>query len=126
VLQGKAPLPEAVTSIGVDRYRLDAMIAEQSVPNASEWMASSRMKAFLEMIRRDFSSHIIIVDTAPMLAADDFLTLLPMIDCVLLVGAVGVSTISDIENCKRHLNGENIVRVVLNKVRENNRTYYYG
>ena len=124
VLQGRAPLPEAVTSIGVDRYRLDAMIAEQSVPNASEWMASSRMKAFLETIRRDFSSHIIIVDTAPMLAADDFLTLLPMIDCVLLVGAVGVSTISDIENCKRHLNGDNIVRVVLNKARENTRPYY--
>jgi Mrp family chromosome partitioning ATPase len=126
VLQGKAPLPQAITPIGVDRYRLDAMIAEQSVANASEWMASSRMKALLELIRRDFPSHIVIVDTAPMLAADDFLTLLPMIDCVLLVGAVGVSTISDIENCKRHLNGDNIVRVVLNKVRENNQSYYYG
>ena len=124
VLQGKVQLPEAITPIAVDRYRIDVMIAEQSVPNASEWIASSRMKALLGLIRRDFPHHIVIVDTAPMLATDDFLTLLPMIDCVLLVGAVGVSTISDIENCKRHLNPDTIVRVVLNKTRENNRPYY--
>ena len=124
VLQGKVQLPEAITPIGVDRFRIDVMIAEQSVPNASEWIASSRMKALLGLIRRDFPHHIVIVDTAPMLATDDFLTLLPMIDCVLLVGAVGVSTISDIENCKRHLHADTIVRVVLNKTRENNRPYY--
>ena len=124
VLQGKVQLPEAITPIGVDRYRIDVMIAEQSVPNASEWIASSRMKALLGLIRRDFPHHIVIVDTAPMLATDDFLTLLPMIDCVLLVGTVGVSTISDIENCKRPLQADTIVRVVLNKARENNRTYY--
>jgi protein-tyrosine kinase len=124
VLQGKVQLPDAITPIGVDRYRIDVMIAEQSVPNASEWIASSRMKALLGLIRRDFPHHIVIVDTAPMLATDDFLTLLPMIDCVLLVGAVGVSTISDVENCKRHLNADTIVRVVLNKTRENNRPYY--
>ena len=59
-----------------------------------------------------------------MLVADDFLTLLPQIDCVLLVGAVGTSTVSDIEHCKRHLQSANVIRVVLNKARETNRPYY--
>src|SRR5262245_40976969 len=124
VLQGKLPLREAITRVGIDRYRLDVLCAEQSVPNAAEWIASRHMKALLQQMRRDFPSHVIIVDTPPMLATDDFLTLMPEIDCVLLVGAVGVSTVSDIEHCKRHLQSSNIVRVVLNKVREGNRPYY--
>jgi Mrp family chromosome partitioning ATPase len=123
-LQGKTPLREAIIPVGVDRYRIDVLIAEHSVPNASEWMASRNMKALLELIRRDFPSHIVIIDTAPMLAADDFLTVLPQMDCVLLVGAVGTSTVSDIEHCKRHLQSANVVRVVLNKVRDTNRPYY--
>jgi capsular exopolysaccharide synthesis family protein len=124
VLQKKASLQEAVVQAAIDRYRLDVLIAEQSVPNASEWIASRAMKALLETLRRDFAHHLIIVDTPPMLATDDVLNLLPEIDCVLLVGAVGTSTVSDIEHCKRHLQAANIVRVVLNKVREGNRPYY--
>ena len=123
-LQGKTPLREAIIPAGVERYRLDVLIAERSVPNASAYMASRNMKGLLEQIRRDFPSHVVILDTSPMLVADDFLTLLPQIDCVLLVGAVGTSTVSDIEHCKRHLQSANVVRVVLNKARETNRPYY--
>ena len=123
-LQGKTALHEAIMAAGVDRYGIDVLIAEHSVPNASEWTASRNMKNLLQLIRRDFPSHVVIIDTAPMLAADDFLTVLPQIDCVLLVGAVGTSTVSDIEHCKRHLQSANVVRVVLNKVRETNRPYY--
>ena len=123
-LQGKTALGEAIIGAGIDRYRLDVLIAERSVPNASEVMASRSMNALLQAIRRDFPTHIVIVDTAPMLATDDFLTVLPQIDCVLLVGTVGTSTVSDIEHCKRHLQSANVVRVVLNKVRESSRPYY--
>lgn len=124
VLQSKVSPQEAIVRAAIDRYRLDVLPTEQSVPNASEWVASRSMKALLEALRRDLPHHIIIVDTPPMLATDDFLNLLPEVDCVLLVGAVGTSTVSDIEHCKRHLQAANIVRVVLNKVRESNRPYY--
>jgi Mrp family chromosome partitioning ATPase len=110
--------------VAIDRYWLDVLVAEHSIPNASEWMASRHMKALLHQIRTEFPAHTIIVDTAPMLATDDFITLLPEIECMMLVGAVGISTVSDIEHCKRHLQSTNIVRVVLNKVRENARPYY--
>jgi Mrp family chromosome partitioning ATPase len=123
-LQGKILLRDAIARVGIDRSSLDALVAEQSIPNASEWMASRHMKSLLQLIRRDFPSHTVIIDTPPMLATDDFLTVMPEIDCVLLVGAVGTSTVSDIEHCKRHLQATNIVRVVLNKVREGNRPYY--
>jgi protein-tyrosine kinase len=127
VLQNRVSLHEAIVRAAVDRYRVDVLTAEQSVPNASEWIASRPMKSVLEALRRDFPHHVIIVDTPPMLATDDFLTVLPDIDCVLLVGAVGTSTVSDIEHCKRYLQSANIIRVVLNKVRGGNRPYYgYG
>jgi protein-tyrosine kinase len=127
VLQNKAPLHAAIVRVAIDRYRLDVLITEQSVSNASEWVASRSMKALLETLRRDLPHHIIILDTPPMLATDDFLNILPEVDCTLLVAAVGTSTVSDIEHCKRHLQSSNIVRVVLNKVRESNRPYYgYG
>jgi protein-tyrosine kinase len=126
-LQGKTTLHEAIIGAGTDSSRLDVLLAEHAVPNASEWMASRAMKALLELIRRSFPSHVVILDTAPMLATDDFLSVLPQLDAVLLVGAVGISTVSDIEHCKRHLQSANIVRVVLNKVPESNRAYYgYG
>ena len=123
-LQGKLPLREAITRARIDRYKLDVLIIEQSIPNASEWMASRPMKALLQLIRRELPSHVVILDTPPMLATDDFLSVLPEVDCVLLVGAVGMSTVSDIEHCKGHLQSANIVRVVLNKVREGNKPYY--
>lgn len=123
-LQGQVPLQQAITRTGIDRYRLDVLVAEQAIPNASEWLASRYMKSLFQMLRRDLPHHIVVVDTPPMLATDDFLTILPEVDCVLLVGAVGTSTISDIEHCKRHLQSANVVRVVLNKVREGNRPYY--
>jgi Mrp family chromosome partitioning ATPase len=123
-LQGQTPLRQAIIPAGIERYRIDVLIAERSVANASAFMASRAMKGLLEQIRRDFRSHVVILDTSPMLVADDFLTLLPQIDCVVLVGAVGTSTVSDIEHCKRHLQSANVVRVVLNKAQETNRPYY--
>jgi protein-tyrosine kinase len=123
-LEGKVPLKDAIITAAIDRYRLDVLIAERPIQNSSEWMASRNMRALLGAIRREYPNHIVVIDTPPMLATDDVLTVLPQLDCVLLVGAVGTSTVSDIEQCKRHLHSTHIVRVVLNKVRETNRPYY--
>lgn len=124
LLGGSIAMRNSIMVMGVGRYTLAAILAEQPVSNASEWIASRAMGALLQLIRREFPSHVVILDTPPMLAADDFLMLQPQVDCVLLVGAVGTSTMSDIEQCKRHLISANVVRVVLNKVRETSRPYY--
>ena len=104
---------------------------ENSTLNSSEWMASQAMTAFLQDIKsqdikRNYSSHVVILDMPPMLLSDEVITLLPQIDCVLLVAASGLTTTSEISECNRHLQSANVVRLVLNKVPRIAHQYYYG
>jgi protein-tyrosine kinase len=47
------------------------------------------------------------------------------VDCVLLVAAVGTSTVSEIEECNKHLQATDLVRLVLNKAPESTTRYSY-
>ena len=85
-------------------------------------MGSRAMRDLLQDIKRSYQSHIIIVDLPPILASDDVIAVLPQIDSVLLVAAVGQTKASEIEECKRHLQSSHLVRVVVNKATEANST----
>ena len=67
----------------------------------------------------------VIVDLPPVLCSDDVIAILPQIDCVLLVAAAGATTKSEIEECNRHLQSAEVVRLVLNKVPDEAARYYY-
>ena len=54
-----------------------------------------------------------------------FRSVLPQLDCVLLVAAIGTSTIAEIQECNKHLQTTEVVRLVLNKVTEPSANYYY-
>lgn len=88
-------------------------------------MGSRTMRNLLQDVRRDYQSHIVILDLPPILASDDVIALLPQIDCILLVAAVGVSTVSEVEECNRHLQSSHLLRLVVNKATEANSRYYY-
>jgi hypothetical protein len=60
-----------------------------------------------------------------MLTGDDVLSLLPQIDCVLFVAAVGSTTVTEIKECNKHLQSTSVVRIVLNKVSETGPSYYH-
>ena len=66
-----------------------------------------------------------ILDLPPMLVGDDVIALLPRIDCVMLVTAVGISSVAEIEECNKYLRSANLVRMVVNKVPASNSGYYY-
>ena len=87
-------------------------------------MASQSMTTFLQILKRDFRSHVIILDMPPMLVGGDVISVLPQIESVLLVASVGASTLSDIKECNKHLKSARIVRVVVNKVTERAEAYY--
>jgi Mrp family chromosome partitioning ATPase len=87
-------------------------------------MGSSAMHALLQDIRKTFPSRIVILDLPPMLLGDDVIAILPHVDCVLLIAAMGISTVPELEECKRHLRSTNVVRVVANKVPVSNKKYY--
>ena len=84
------------------------------------------MSGVIEDLRRDFRSRTVLIDLPPMLSSDDVITILPQIDCVLLVAAAGITTPAQIEDCSKHLHSADVVRVVLNKAPESNVTYYSG
>ena len=74
------------------------------------------MSGVLQKIKQDYQSSIIIVDLPPLLSSDDVLAFLPRLDCVLLVTAVGTTTIAEIKESSNHLQSTELVRIVLNKV----------
>ena len=86
-------------------------------------MSSRQMGNLLRDLRNDF--QIVILDLPPILSSDDVIALLPQIDCVLLVAAVGLTKTSEIEECMGHLQQSQLVRVVLNKARDTKSTHYH-
>ena len=102
------------------------MVLPGTVPTvgSSEWMASQTMGTLLQTIKREFRSSIVIFDLPPILLGDDVISILPRIDAALLVAGVGSTSISDVKECQRHLQGTPVVRVVVNKVTEAATSYY--
>jgi protein-tyrosine kinase len=92
---------------------------------SSELMGSRAMGDLLQDMRRSFQSHIVILDLPPLLPSDDVIAVLPQIDCVLLVVAAGLSKASEVEECTRHLQLGQLLRVVVNKSMDANSNYYY-
>ena len=123
VLYGRVPATEAMFEVHAGRHSIVAMPTDPTDVSA-ELIASRTMQAFIQQLRRDFRSYVVILDLPPMLVSDDVTALLPQIDCALLVAAVGTSTVPEIEECGRHLQSTNLVRVVVNKVPESGKMYY--
>jgi protein-tyrosine kinase len=124
VLEGRATLSSVIVqaSIGPQNF----LVLPGSVPNpaSSEWMASQSMGTLLQSIKRDFRSRIVIFDLPPILLGDEVISILPRMDATLLVAGVGSTSASEIKECQKHLQRTPVVRVVVNKVTENQDSYY--
>lgn len=68
-------------------------------------------------IRRELGPVTIVIDLPPLLSDDRAVSLVSEIDIVLLLLAVGQSTMTELENCKSYLHGARSVQLVLNKAR---------
>lgn len=124
VVRGDTPLSSAIVHARVGNQQL-MVLPTAATSGSSELMASRSMATMFEDLRRDYQSQIIIVDLPPILICDDVIAILPQVDCVLLVAAVGSTTVAEIEQCNKHLESTEVVRVVLNKVPEVTNNYYY-
>ena len=65
------------------------------------------------------------VDLPPILSTDDVMAFLPLVDCVLMVVANGMSTKSEIEESARLLSTSHLLGTVLNKSESATKGYYY-
>jgi protein-tyrosine kinase len=125
VLEGRATLADAIAQARINTHQLLLLPTEAPRLGSAELIASRAMSAMLQGIKRDFKFHTVILDLPPMLASDDVIALLPQVDCVVLVAAVGTSTVSEIKECNKHLQSAEVVRLVLNKASEQISQYYY-
>lgn len=124
VLEGQTDFASAIIEARIKNQTMSVLPCEASTLNSSEWMASRPMDAIMQQIKRDYKDCVVIFDLPPVLAGDDVITILPQLDCVLFVAAVGTTTVSDIKESNKHLEMTSVVRFVLNKSAEMPATYY--
>jgi protein-tyrosine kinase len=123
VLQDEASIEEAIQQVSVGAAGCSVLPGGHPAPDSAGWMASRAMSDILDELKRNYRSRIVLVDLPPVLSSDDVITILPQIDCILLVVAAGVTTPQQIEDCGRHLQSADVVRVVLNKAPDSSMTY---
>lgn len=126
VLKEKTTLSSAIIRAKVRNHTFSVLPCAKPTLHASEWMASRAMSELLKEIKRDFNNWTVIVDLPPILTGDDVISLLPQIDCVLFVTAIGTTTIAEVKECYKHLEASPIVRAVANKAPNSLPTHYYG
>lgn len=124
VLQGRSTLSDEIVLARVDDLQF-MVLPTASTMGSSELISSRAMTTLLEDIERDCHSKTIIFDLPPILSGDDVIAILPQMDCVLLVAAVGTTTVAQIKECNKHLQSADVVRIVLNKVPETSPDHYY-
>ena len=124
VLEGRVPLQNALVQASVGGYQLNVLPCEASTAHPSEYMTSRAMTTIVQELKNEDRSRIIIFDMPPILSGDNVISILPQIDCVLFVAAVGTTTASEIKECNKHLQTSAVVRVVLNKASELGPMYY--
>jgi protein-tyrosine kinase len=124
VIEGRVDLDSAIIRARAGASRLEVLPTAPS-SNPSDLVSSNAMKTLLQDIAGHRQSRIAIVDLPPLLTGHDVISILPQLDCVLLVAAVGTSTVAEIEECNKHLQATDVVRFVLNKVPESSTRYAY-
>jgi protein-tyrosine kinase len=117
VLEGRQTLRDAIVQVGNTSDRL-LVLPGQSAMASSELMASPALDTLLQAIKREFRSRTIILDLPPILAGDDVISVLPKLQSVLLVAAAGSTSVAEIKECNKHLNGTPVIKVVVNKITE--------
>ena len=116
---------DAIINARIGDSQMLVLPAESRASRPSDWMASSSMSGVLQQIKQDYRSSMMIIDLPPILSSDDVLAIVPRLDCVLLVAAVGTTSVAEIKESSNHLQSTELVRIVLNKVPRSKSAYYY-
>lgn len=101
--------------VNPDMPRLVVLPTRRSVNNPAETLSSGKISGLVKELRERYESRITIFDLPSLLKADDAISVIPKIDCVLMVIANGMSSKREIEESMRHLAKANLIGTVFNK-----------
>ena len=108
-----------------DYPQLSVITSGGFAPNPSELLTSKKMAQLLDYLREE--SDMVILDTPPVLTVTDAAAMASVVDGIILVAKPGVTKVSMFAQTieQLHTVGANILGVVLNDVKPNNRKYGY-
>jgi protein-tyrosine kinase len=124
VCERRLDLRDAIIRVKAGESRLE-VLPTLPASNSSDMIGSSEMRTLLERISGQSPSRLTIIDLPPLLTGHDAISILPMVDCVLMVAAVGTTKPKEIKECNKYLEKVNVIRIVLNKATEPMATYLY-
>ncbi len=113
VFQGKSEISEALVNPGLPR--LVILPSYKAETNPAELLSSNPTRAMIKSITERYTNRMVIFDLPSLLYTDDAMTVLPQIDCVLLIIGDGETSKANIEKSLCDIPALNIVGVVLNK-----------
>lgn len=125
-LADKASIPSLLINPGIKDFSV--------LPNkgardgtSSELLASPKMIQFVEDIKANFSSQIVIFDLPPVLVGDDVVAFAPHLDAVLVVIEDGKTQEPELTHTFELLSEINVLGTILNKSTDalKNMDYYY-
>lgn len=123
VLAGEADISEAIVNPNLPR--LVVLPANKPVAKSAEVLSSKLTDRIITDLRDRYQERIVIFDLPPLMAADDAISVLPKIDCVLMVVGNGMSNAREIEDSLRHVTGTNLLGVIMNKADLPAKNNYY-
>lgn len=98
----------------------------ESVPSASELLASERLDKLLKYIRRRSKGALILIDLPPVLSTDEALVVAPRVDGMFLIVAEGVTRRDGLVKALDLLSDFAVAGLILNRSSEQLGADYYG
>lgn len=123
VLEGEADASEAFVNPGLPK--LVVMPVARPIRKSAEMLASAKVKQLICDLRDRYKERIVIFDLPPLLNVDDAISVLPFIDCALMVVGNGMVTQHEMDESLRHMHSTHLLGVVLNKAEIKPRSYQY-
>jgi Mrp family chromosome partitioning ATPase len=116
LLEDRSSVYDAITRISVAGLTFGVLPCERVSSRSSDWLSSAAMTSAFQQLRADGDYKVIILDLPPLLASDDVISVLPQVDAVVLVAAVGATRTAELKECANYLSSTPVLRVALNKV----------
>jgi Mrp family chromosome partitioning ATPase len=107
---------------GIDRLEVIPTLAP--VPNSSELLSSRRSQEMIRDLKIAQRDGLVIFDLPPVLLTDDFLTIAPLLDGVVLVASEGITKRDDLTRTLELVSSVRLVGTVLNRASESEKRAY--
>ena len=110
-VRGQCSVEEALINPGLPRFCV--LPCREPVPDASEQLAG--LSSFVKELAGRYANRIVLFDLPPLLATDDAMSFLPLVDCALLVVEEGRTQRADVVRSIELIGAERLLGTVLNK-----------